>query len=497
MSGNTTNILKVGNAIVNTSSIKIGANVVLSANETLFIGNTSVNAVVNTSGFYQDGIVLTAPTILVNNSPVGSRTVWNFIAANGSIISGTDDAVHGQVNIIFGFTQSLPAGGPNTSVLVNDSGSPTGNSSLTYDIPTATLTLSNTFNIGSNVSLNTTRILVGNTIANSIVNSTAHKFANATTNTLVTVLGLAAGANTVVNTSALGIGNSTVSVVANSTQLTIASVAGSANLLATSFMLGAIAANATSLLIGANTLLDTTKLFSGNTTVNSTYTSTLIQLTDASSTANLTSSKLSLGANVYLDIASLSVGNTFTNLYANSSTLIVSGNTTANATLSGIGLILGNTTTVNTSQFSIGNSTFSVIANSSALQIANSTANVTINATGFFINAVSIQDVVYVINSSSSNVVLANTHKGLVIRVTNTTGSNVKVNIPNNIPVGWNCIIESGTTIAVKMTALAGTTLNSRDNRTQLANQYSQVSLMCRQNANGTAAAITMSGDLI
>jgi hypothetical protein len=96
-------------------------------------------------------------------------------------------------------------------------------------------TLSGTVNVGSNISLSTTTLNIGNSTVNSIVNSTyisttgvlsggTYQFGNSTVNTTINSTAISIGNNfsgnaTSINTTAISIGNSTVNTTINSTSL--------------------------------------------------------------------------------------------------------------------------------------------------------------------------------------------------------------------------------------------------------------------------------------
>ena len=97
--------------------------------------------------------------------------------------------------------------------------------------------LSSTINVGSNISLSTTTLNIGNSTVNSIVNSTyisttgvfsggTYQIGNSTVNTTINSTAIFIGNNftgnvTSINTTAISIGNSTVNTTINSTAISI------------------------------------------------------------------------------------------------------------------------------------------------------------------------------------------------------------------------------------------------------------------------------------
>lgn len=177
--------------------------------DVLYIGSN--NSVVAIGGARNPG-TLTANQALVANSTSGIDKV---IAANvvvTSLYANGSSGSNGQVLVSNGSVVYWGTGtsGSNTQIQFNDSGVANASAGFTFDKTSNTLFVANAVTVGSNVTLNDTTLLVGNSTVNSVVNSSSF----------------------ILNTSgtaALRIGNSTVNTVINSSSISTGTVSGTFN----------------------------------------------------------------------------------------------------------------------------------------------------------------------------------------------------------------------------------------------------------------------------
>jgi len=259
---------------------------------------------------------------------------------------------------------------------------------------------------GANVIANTISFFVGNSVANAVIASTLIKITNSTSTANLSPVDLvintsvvnssviAAGANVIVSTSSVFVGNSTVNATQTSSLLQVSNTTNTANLTAIDLKIGATVVNTTAVAVGANVIANTTALYIGNSTVNAVTTSTVVQISNSTGIANLTPIDLKIGgygsatSGFVSNTIAVAVGNSTVNTIA-TATLIQLSNSTTIANLSSIDLKLGgygNTTTggsvTNTIIFAVGNSTVNAIINPASITVG---ANITVNATTFFV----------------------------------------------------------------------------------------------------------------
>jgi len=89
---------------------------------------------------------------------------------------------------------------------------------------------------------------------------------------------------------------------------------------------------------------------------------------------------------------------------------------------------------------------------------------------------------------------LQSSNNGQVVRMS--SASAMTVTLPNNFPVGWNCVVEQSGAGIVTFSAASGATLNTRGARNKTNGQYALASLYVTANAGGVAAIYTLAGDL-
>lgn len=225
--------------------------------------------------------------------------------------------------------------------------------------------------------------------SNVVITGTANVSANVNIPATLTVGNLTVtGTFTGATVTDLNIGNSTVNVVSNSSLLQVRNATSSANLAADQLVIGTSKMNTTVFAAGANVILNTLGLSVGNSTINSTSTSDKVRLQDTSGQSNLSASGLTVGVSV-VNSTTIAVG---ANLIVNSS-VVFAGNSSVNTQLGSLRLNLANSSgqanlepTQLTISISVVNSTAigvgsNVVINSSALMIGNSTVNSVISST--------------------------------------------------------------------------------------------------------------------
>lgn len=147
---NTANLLNIviGNILANTTVFQVGANVV--ANTTVFkVGNVVANTTMLTVGGSNVVTVATRAVVAKANTLIGSEPRINFIEGNNVTIGVADDGT--QINVTVAASpasNSLP-GGSNTYIQFNDSGALAGGSQLTWDKVNQKFTVSNTIQTNS------------------------------------------------------------------------------------------------------------------------------------------------------------------------------------------------------------------------------------------------------------------------------------------------------------------------------------------------------------
>ena len=245
--------LAVGNTTVTgfanvSSTLQVGGNVVLSSTTGISangsVGSAGQGLVSNGSAVYWSnnagytgsagftgsqgatGFTGSKGTTTIANtapaSPVNGDTWWNsetgvryVYYADGTSNQWVQESAAGPQGPI-GFTGSSgggSVGGSNTQVIFNDSGSANGSSSFTFNKTTTTLA------VGSNVTVNTSTIFVGNSTVNTTIiagnvnlQGTQLKVGNVVVNGNQLVIG-----NVTITDTQITVGNSTVNTVLSST----------------------------------------------------------------------------------------------------------------------------------------------------------------------------------------------------------------------------------------------------------------------------------------
>jgi len=211
----------------------------------------------------------------------------------------------------------------NAQVIFANSGVEAGSTGFTFNYTTNTVNLANTLLLGTNVTINSTTLGIGNTIAYSFANSILMQVVNstATLNLQPTqiVLGSASvnttafisGANVFFDTVKMSFGNSTANLLANSILVTLANSTATANLSPATLVIGGSTVNATAYAAGANVFLSTTTLSVGNSVANLLANSILVKVSNSTSTVNVTPAGINVGADLFINTTSYGSANIF------------------------------------------------------------------------------------------------------------------------------------------------------------------------------------------
>ena len=411
----TTSVLSIGNstvnAVLNSTSISIGATVV---NSTVFTGqsltsNNATNFAGQGQAFYANvsnpnfsgsvnvgsNVSLTTVGWSIGNSTVNisSNSTLSTLAAintNGlinstsaAIFSGIDNGgAGGQARLISGnYGLILRNDGTNFQILVTASANQYGTWSalrpLTYVIG-GNLNLDSTgsalVTVGNSLFVNNT-LTVGNTTVNSTLSATNLTIGNSSVNSS----NFSVGSNVDINLTNVVVSNSTVNTTVSNDGIYIVGGVNASNVsfTATGILLGNSTVNAT-----VNSTVFTGQALTSN---NATNFAGQGQAFYANVTSPIFTTSVNVGANVNLTTSVLAIGNTTVNTTVNS-THFFAGNTTVygygNSTADGLVGPSGNITITPVNLYFLGGVTSgNVTVNSSLLFIGNSTVNATVNST--------------------------------------------------------------------------------------------------------------------
>jgi len=468
--------------------------------------NTS-NAVINISLTVNSAFVTNSSgifTTFVNSSIFqtgnGYGTVISGVTVNTKIIAIGNTSVNAYIN-----TSSLYISG---NVIANSTGANNafnlgGTAASLYQLnSTLAANIASYLPIYAGV-VNASSVTFGNTTANNIVNSTAVYLANSIANTT-----LSPGKISLLNggSSLLSVGNTSVNVQVNSTAINVGSQVYFGNVGTQNWFLGNSTvnsygnstseyiqsplsytfANSTTVTIGnstVNVFTNSTHFFTGNSTVNGYGNSTAEVIANSTGSITLTAASITVAANA---LSYIYVGNTLTNTTINSTSVyigtinasavavqisnqqIMVGNTSTNTTISGISGALANSTgtlTINpvsitvaanaSSNISVGNSTINVVINSSSFYIGNSTlyglsnssTDITANATGTVTKTpVSIS----IAANASSNISVGNTIANIIINSTSIAIASVNATA-NGVFLSNTAITVGNTSVNVQI----------------------------------------------
>ena len=395
------------NAVVNSSSLSIGNSLINATS--VSVGNSSANSIINSTAVSATSL-LVGSNVTVNTSSffVGNSTV-------NSVVNSTSVTSQSVSTSNLAATNTITVG---SNVSINTSTIFVGNSTVNTTIQAGNIALQGTqLTLGSNVVLTDTTLTVGNSSVNAVVNSTSVSTGNLFATNVITV-----GSNVTINTSALlipllNVGNSTVNSVLTSTSLTTNT------------------ANVLFVTVGSNVTVNVSSFFVGNSTVNTTIQSANIAL---GSNVVLNDTSLSIGnssVNTSINSTSITAINVFSqsvntvSIYVSNTAEVVGSITArANVTVNGALVVantaqLGNTTI--TGFITVGNSTVNSAINSTSVSATSLLvgSNVVVNTSAFFVG------------NSSVNAVLTATTLDVDGTVTATNGSFVDLSVSGNLTV--------------------------------------------------------------
>ena len=395
------------NAVVNSSSLSIGNSLINATS--VSVGNSSANSIINSTAVSATSL-LVGSNVTVNTSSffVGNSTV-------NSVVNSTSVTSQSVSTSNLAATNTITVG---SNVSINTSTIFVGNSTVNTTIQAGNIALQGTqLTLGSNVVLTDTTLTVGNSSVNAVVNSTSVSTGNLAATNAITV-----GSNVTINTSALlipllNVGNSTVNSVLTSTSLTTNT------------------ANVLFVTVGSNVTVNVSSFFVGNSTVNTRIQSANIAL---GSNVVLNDTSLSIGnssVNTSINSTSITAINVFSqsvntvSIYVSNTAEVVGSITArANVTVNGALVVantaqLGNTTI--TGFITVGNSTVNSAINSTSVSATSLLvgSNVVVNTSAFFVG------------NSSVNAVLTATTLDVDGTVTATNGSFVDLSVSGNLTV--------------------------------------------------------------
>jgi hypothetical protein len=399
--------LSTGNSTVNTivntsfistySGVNIGSNVSLNTSS-FFIGNSTSNGTLSKDTLYLRSdstvsvIVNTTNFYITNSTGTASLTPYNLTL--GSVVVGNSSITTGAG----GITANTTAFTIGSNVTLDSSSVVIGNSTVNSTQTSTNLLLRSSSTV--NTIVNSSLIQVSNSTAVSNLTPQTLFIGNSTVNTTVTVGSINVNGATVANTTGVytGIINAASHTVgssfaANSTgvyhtgTVNTASYTVGTSFTANSTLVNAVALNIVNQINTATLFVTTTANVGGNIqlttqglniTGNSTTQPTL-NLVSNSTTSGLIVGNTSVTGAPQIVLAN-SAGNTIINATAIGSSWGFSTNSTAT-------VIPGTlTATVNASSISIGNSTVNTFVNSVFISTGNSTVNTFINSTAISTN---------------------------------------------------------------------------------------------------------------
>lgn len=435
-----------------------GVNANLVANQSqLTIGNTSVNAAVNSSAFFVVGNTTNLGSAVYNSNGASLGNNTSTAAPVVRMANTTGNSLLGVTSLVFGGNSTTLA-----PVTVNGNGASFGNSTGSAS----------------------PQVYIANTVGNTTVSVASIVIGgNSTTLAPVSISGngVVIGNNTGTAAPVINIANAYGNSVFNVNSWSLSN--SSANILIANN--GGIFAN------------NGTVVFVGNSTINATHNSSAFFITGNTTTlatATYWSNGVVIGNNTVTASPIVSFANTTGNSLLTVASLNFAGNTTtlANVTLTGNGLVIGNTSGMASPVLYMANTTESINVGVNYIQLtgnATTLAPVTINGNGAVFGTTSgaaapvisvanttgnvlIQTYQIKVSNASATVLTANTTKIVF------TGANVdalaadlKVNnavITNNLNVNANTTLGDSTADRLTVPALVSSNLHPSANQVYL-----------------------------
>lgn len=406
--------------------------------------------------------------LLVVNSSSSNTTITGDLIVTGNASFGGNVTVTGTTEYS---TNLLPNGTSNGVLSIGSTSLYWANAYVINTIVNNKLIanvgeFSTSVNVGSNVSMNLTSLKIGNAsvfvtansssvnvvgnvnsvgFVGSALSSVADLNVSGTTNTGIfnATTHANVGSNVRLSTTSLAIGNSAVNSFVNSSLIQTSNSLSIANLTPTTLAIGTVTLNALALAVGSNLTVNGSVFLVGNSIENSTHSSTLLQLSNSSSTSNLTSVALSIG-NVVVNSSAIFAGNSIANVVANSIVVRVA-NSTLTTNVTPTGLVVGPNVQINSSAYFVGNATVNTIILSTGIDTDGTLA---------VLGATTLSNTLAVGNTTVTGFVSITQ----TIAVTNTATFSNNVTIGGDVTVSGNLVV-SGTTTYVNTA-----TLNVADN---------------------------------
>lgn len=301
-----------------------------------------------------------------------------------------------EIDVYIADPAATEVAGANTNIIFNDSDIAGGSAAFTFNKTTNTVALSNTLTVGSNLTINTSAIFIGNSTVNTTIiagnvdlQGTQLRVGNVVVNGNQLTLG-----NVTITDTQITVGNSTVNTVLGQT----GSLSGNGSQLTSVNAIALQGNSVNDILLAANTAANTlaSAAFSNAATrADNAYSNATTYASNADNISSGTlntarlpatvnvSTTINVGANVNINTSTIFIGNSTVN------TTIAAGN----INLQGTQLTVGNVTVTGDS-YTIGNSTVntSISAGSITINGVNVNTAITSNAATAYSNATSYAD---------------------------------------------------------------------------------------------------------
>lgn len=396
------------------------------------------------------GFVGNSGQIFIGNSTGNSYLTSATLSVNGALVVNSSgffvNTTYTPANLTVSNTSGnviiLP-----TSVAVSNS---TANLTLTSSYIIINTNLNNGISIGNNTVntySNSTHFYSGNSTVYGYTNSTAEGFVSTSGNNISTPTSMTIQTNTTTNNISTALYDS----LANSTANTV-TAPGSV----------IMQTNTT-----VNAVLTTTSLILSNSTGNTTHSAFGITVASATTNAVVNTTVIALGnstINNTINATAVFIGNNTTGTGAfiantTGTPSVFIGNTTVNVNINTASLSFGSATTnavVNTTTILIGNSINQVSANISAVLVGNSTATTTgtggilLNNTAAAVIIVGNTTINTFINSSAAYIGASNNHTA--------AGSNGYTTLPNGLKLAYGSLLVNSIANTINVVSTVGVT---------------------------------------
>jgi hypothetical protein len=450
-----TNVITVANAAVFTDGQAVRFN-----------GNLSTSGLENNVTYYVANAVSTS--LKVATSPDGNLAANVVSLQTTTGLTANVYAIDGQaVSTTSSGVTFSPAGGSDTQVQYNESGSLQGNSAFTYDYSNSLLTLNGNANVGnlnatgvgtatrfvSNIATGTAPLTVTSTTRVSNLNvsySNVSDFGVVTTQTTGTFYPVFVSGNTTANYALGSNANISFNAATGNLSVTLLNVTSNANV-------GNIGATTAILTTGNITTINTGLVQNGNSNVAITANAniTLTARSNATMVISGTGANITGTANIS---GNANVGNLGTSGLVVATGNITGGNlvtggalsVTGNANTGNLGtataiITTGNITTINSGLIQNGNSNVTITANANITFTAKSNATMIVSDTGANITGTA---------NISGNANVGNLGTAQVLATANITAPQ----LISNVATGTAPLVVTSTTTVANLSAATATT---------------------------------------